>query len=82
VAIEDLRGDKRIVVGAPGDGGGNGLAAWFRGRGSSYTAEGEFTGAGQFGAAVGGGRRPGVRRWTGHRHQGRRRPSFMNMTSR
>jgi uncharacterized repeat protein (TIGR01451 family) len=52
VAIASVGGDKRLVIGAPNDGGGNGLAAWFRGRGNSYTAEAEFSGMGLFGAAV------------------------------
>lgn len=52
VAIDSVGGDKRIVIGAPGDGGGKGSASWLRGRGRSWTPEATIMGAGRFGASV------------------------------
>jgi uncharacterized repeat protein (TIGR01451 family) len=54
VAVAKLSGgDYRIVVGAPEDSAGAGLAGWFRGAGDTWTAEAEFSGAGAFGHSVG-----------------------------
>lgn len=54
VAITELAGgDKRLVIGAPNDSGGSGLANWFRGRSGSWTFEAEFSSTGFFGTSVG-----------------------------